>query len=125
MAKIFSEQLERLNDLCKLIYECTNHSGEISCIKTHKLSHNQFFYFRLFMISEFFEHQGAAIINYVITDLEPKEFLFWNLIKNEIELTDTGRVISPNIVPFLIAKVKKMPAFMLGLLETLKNDKRG
>ena len=123
MNRIFTEQLEKLNDLCKVIYDCSS-SGEINCIKTYKVSQNQFIYFRLFIISEFFEHQGAPVINYVISDLEPKDFLFWNLLKNEIEVAATGKILGNNEVAFLLAKVKFVPGFMKNLLEELKNNKR-
>ncbi|MFX0133083.1 MAG: hypothetical protein ACFFDN_05495 [Candidatus Hodarchaeota archaeon] len=126
--EIYLEKFIDLKDLCKIIYDKSSTSNNMGHIKVYQLSNDKFCYYRLFVISEFFEERGAPVLSYAISDIEPKDFLFWNLTENELRMEEKGKKVVPfsgllgkgvsrlfglsNEIVFLIARVEKLPSII-------------
>ena len=115
MKEVYTAKYKELRDLCKVIYEAESRNY----IQVYELNNNKYLYFCLFMISDFFENKGAPVLSYAISSIEPKDFLFWDLINNVLTMKDKGKKVIDNEVVFLIAKVEKLPQFLEVLLSEL------
>ncbi len=123
--EIYLEKFIDLKDLCKIVYDKSSTTENMGHIKVYQLSNDKFCYYRLFVISEFFEERGAPVVSYAISDIAPKDFLFWNLVENELRMEEKGKRVVPfsgllgkgvsrlfglsNEIVFLIARVEKLP----------------
>ena len=116
---MFSEELEELIDLVKIVYEPTASTGAVSYIRCFKLAENKWVYFRTFVISEFFANQGAVTLSYVISDEEPKDFLHWDIDKNKVKMKTSGRAETTNDTVILVSKMKKLPQFVEEIFKNL------
>lgn len=124
MNEIFFEKFVELKDICKIIYDDSSKSRGIGYLKCYKLRENElgegeYLYYRLYIMDSFFPNQGAPVLSYAISNLEPKDFLFWDFIKNEIRMEEKGKKMLENEVVILIAKIEKLPQFITEILPQL------